>query len=408
MSDLPSRFRFTQKAIEALPPNPANAKSTEAEYSDTQISGLKCLVGKGEGNKKFLMRYLWHGRKRAIAIGRFPDVDLNTAREIATEYKRLLSQGIDPKQLKEDKRQELTLHELFQLHYLPYAKHHKRSWQNDEQRFRDHLQPALGSRLLSEINLEQGQALQTSLMSKCKPATNNRITTLLKAILTWSVRMGYLQQHPLVYLKTLPENNQRTRFLDKAEIRRLFMAADADENRYAGQYVKLLLLTGLRKDELRLAKWEHIDKVHQTLFIPHTKNGKSRILHMNHMAMQVLQDTPVIAGNPYLFPGQKLGQPLNNVTKPFNRMLKRAQIEGQVCIHTCRHSVAALIVSSGGTLYDVQAQLGHSSSQSSQRYAHLHASRLRHTSAQVANCVEQALIAPSSVKAESIALQRAG
>ncbi|MGY3952111.1 Arm DNA-binding domain-containing protein, partial [Aeromonas salmonicida] len=75
MSDLPSRFRFTQKAIEALPPNPANAKSTEAEYSDTQISGLKCLVGKGEGNKKFLMRYLWHGRKRAIAIGRFPDVD---------------------------------------------------------------------------------------------------------------------------------------------------------------------------------------------------------------------------------------------------------------------------------------------------------------------------------------------
>ncbi|MGL5370201.1 MAG: tyrosine-type recombinase/integrase, partial [Plesiomonas shigelloides] len=133
-----------------------------------------------------------------------------------------------------------------------------------------------------------------------------------------------------------------------------------------------------------------------------------RILHMNHMAMQVLQDTPVIAGNPYLFPGQKPGQPLNNVTKPFNRMLKRAQIEGQVCIHTCRHSVAALIVSSGGTLYDVQAQLGHSSSQSSQRYAHLHASRLRHTSAQVANCVEQALIAPSSVKAESIALQRAG
>ncbi|WP_272949374.1 tyrosine-type recombinase/integrase [Aeromonas veronii] len=61
-------------------------------------------------------------------------------------------------------------------------------------------------------------------------------------------------------------------------------------------------------------------------------------------------------------------------------------------MHTCRHSVAALIVSSGGTLYDVQAQLGHASSQTSQRYAHLHASRLRHTSTQVANCVEQALI----------------
>jgi len=355
-----------------------------------------------------MLRYLWHGRKRAIAIGRFPEVDLNTAREIATDYKRLLSQGIDPKQMKEDKRQELTLDEVFHRHYLPYAQHHKRSWLKDEQRFRDHLQPTLGARLLSEINLEQGQALQTSLMSQCKPATNNRITTLLKAILTWSVRMGYMEQHPLIYLKSLSENNQRTRYLDKGEIRRLFMAADSDENRYAGQYVKLLLLTGLRKDELRLARWEHLDRELQTLFIPHTKNGKSRILHLNHLAMQVLQDTPEILGNPYLFPGLKMGQPLNNVTKPFNRMLKRAQIGGPVCIHTCRHSVAALIVSSGGTLYDVQAQLGHSSSQSSQRYAHLHASRLRHTSTQVANCVEQALISPGVVKAEPLALQRAG
>lgn len=392
MANAPSRFRFTQKAIEALPPNPPHARSTEAEYSDTQIPGFKCLVGKGEGSKKFLLRYLWQGRKRAISIGRFPDVDLNTAREIATNYKRLLSQGIDPKQQKEDKRQELTLTELFEQHYFPYAMHHKRSWKDDAQRFRDHLKPALGSRLLSEIKLEQGQALQTNLLSKVKPATNNRITTLLKAILTWSVRMGYLEQHPMRHLKSLTENNQRTRYLDKGEIRRLFMAADADENRYAGQYVKQLLLTGLRKDELRLAKWEHLDQSQLTLFIPHTKNGKSRILHLNHMAMQILKETHPIEGNPYLFPGQKQGQPLNNVTRPFNRMLKRARIEGPVCIHTCRHSVAALIVSSGGTLYDVQAQLGHASSQTSQRYAHLHASRLRHTSTQVANCVEQALI----------------
>lgn len=46
MANAPSRFRFTQKAIEALPPNPPHARSTEAEYSDTQIPGFKCLVGK--------------------------------------------------------------------------------------------------------------------------------------------------------------------------------------------------------------------------------------------------------------------------------------------------------------------------------------------------------------------------
>ncbi|MCV5111744.1 tyrosine-type recombinase/integrase, partial [Escherichia coli] len=63
------------------------------------------------------------------------------------------------------------------------------------------------------------------------------------------------------------------------------------------------------------------------------------------------------------------------------RIVRRAGIfDKEVCIHTCRHSVAALIVSHGGTLYDVQAQLGHRSSQSSQRYAHLHPQRLQNTS----------------------------
>ena len=66
--------------------------------------------------------------------------------------------------------------------------------------------------------------------------------------------------------------------------------------------------------------------------------------------------------------------------KAFRRIIRRAgSYDKEVCIHTCRHSVAALIVSRGGTLYDVQAQLGHRNIQSSQRYAHLHPQRLKAT-----------------------------
>ena len=69
----PKRFRFTNQLIKSLPLNTSDSRSTDAEYSDTEysdteISGLKCLVSKGEGRKKFLLRYLYHGRKRAIAI----------------------------------------------------------------------------------------------------------------------------------------------------------------------------------------------------------------------------------------------------------------------------------------------------------------------------------------------------
>ncbi|PRW39420.1 hypothetical protein CSC04_0031 [Enterobacter roggenkampii] len=99
----PKRFRFTNQLIKSLPPNTSDARSTDAEYSDTEISGLKCLVSRREGRKKFLLRYLYHGRKRAIAIGHWPEVDVNLARQIAIEHKRSLATGTDPKQERENK-----------------------------------------------------------------------------------------------------------------------------------------------------------------------------------------------------------------------------------------------------------------------------------------------------------------
>ncbi|MCK7077640.1 Arm DNA-binding domain-containing protein [Enterobacter roggenkampii] len=84
----PKRFRFTNQLIKSLPPNTSDSRSTDAEYSDTEISGLKCLVSKGEGRKKFMLRYLYHGRKRAIAIGHWPEVDVTLARKISMKHKR--------------------------------------------------------------------------------------------------------------------------------------------------------------------------------------------------------------------------------------------------------------------------------------------------------------------------------
>ena len=93
------RFRFTNTVIAALPANPASSRSTESEYSDTEISGLKLLSGKS-GSKRFLLRYILHGRKCSIAIGRFPDIDVSTARKIARQHKQLIAQGEDPREEK--------------------------------------------------------------------------------------------------------------------------------------------------------------------------------------------------------------------------------------------------------------------------------------------------------------------
>jgi integrase len=229
-------------------------------------------------------------------------------------------------------------------------------------------------------------------LKRLTTATANRVLALLKAIMTWANRAGLIKENPAMLVSLLRENNRRERYFTPDEIRRLFRAADQHQSFYTGQYVKMLLLTGLRRAELAEAKWQHYNKEEKTLYIPHTKNGHSRVLHLNHMAVDLLNYLPVRPGNPYLFPGHRKGKPLQNPTKGFQKMLSRAGIDKEgVCLHTCRHSVAALIVSNGGTLFDVQSQLGHRSSQTSLRYAHLHDTRMQQTSQRIANCIHDAL-----------------
>ena len=232
----PKRFRFTNQLIKSLPPNTSDSHSTDAEYSDTEISGLKCLVSKGEGRKKFLLRYLYHGRKRAIAIGHWPEVDVTLARKISMEHKRSLATGTDPKQERENKRQEMTFDELFNQHYLVWAKSAKRSWGKDFQRYRDHIRPVLGLMLLSDITPARILRLQQTLSISLSAATCNRVIVLVKAVFTWAGRRGITSIHPARVVQLLRENNARQRYFTEDEIRRIFLSADDDTSTVAACY----------------------------------------------------------------------------------------------------------------------------------------------------------------------------
>ena len=109
------------------------------------------------------------------------------------------------------------------------------------------------------------------------------------------------------------------------------------------------------------------------------------------MAIDILEALPRIEGNPYVFPGKIKGHPINNPTEAFKRIKKRAGIEESFRLHDIRHTVASLIINSGGTLYDVQATLAHANAKMSERYAHLSNERLQDTSDNLSSVVAKAL-----------------
>lgn len=73
----------------------------------------------------------------------------------------------------------------------------------------------------------------------------------------------------------------------------------------------MLLLTGTRKSEMLNVRHEHIDRANRTLFIPYTKNGRSRTVYLSDAALSIIDAIPRVGSNPYLFAIKDNGKPIS-------------------------------------------------------------------------------------------------
>jgi integrase len=256
-------------------------------------------VGKN-GNKKFLFRYTLRSRKCSTALGCYGALTVDEARILANHCKALVSQGRDPKQEKDEFKNRISFGEFVSENYLPHATIYKRSIASDESKLRLYLLPKFGHIPMADISTQALQSYHNHLKMKLSPATANRHLSLLHRLFSLSVQWGYLEKNVCTGISKFQENNKFQRVLSNEEIRNLFSAADTDENIYAAAYIKILLLTGVRRSEGLGMKWEHLrlGDSKPMWYVPHTKSGKSRYVILNPMALQILEVLPKVRKRP--------------------------------------------------------------------------------------------------------------
>jgi hypothetical protein len=70
-------------------------------------NGVYLVVGRGREAKSWILRYRFHGRRREMGLGSYPEVGLAEARAAGAEAKRQITAGIDPvDQRKQEKRNQ--------------------------------------------------------------------------------------------------------------------------------------------------------------------------------------------------------------------------------------------------------------------------------------------------------------
>jgi len=386
------KFRFTQKVIDGLPPHDPASPSTEMEYSDQEVTGLRVMVSK-TGRKAYYLRYMFRGKKQVIKIGEHGPLSVVDARRKANEYKAMVLNDNNPKLNADSKATEMPTFEDFAMkEYMPHCVAKKKSASIEESRLRLYMLPAFGKKRLDELTTQEIHKFHNEIKMTQSPATANRHLAMLHYMFNLAIQWAYLEKNPASGVSKYKENNQRQRYLSKDELRRVFEAADKMTNPVAGAYFRFLILTGLRKSEALKARWEDVDYENRRLWIAETKAGEGRFVILNQSAIDLLRSRHSTPGNPYVFNGEQAGNAFSytSAQKAFQKLKELAGITDDLRIHDLRHSFASIAINNGASLYEVQHLLGHHNSQTTQRYAHLSEETLRQVSSNVAARVEEA------------------
>jgi len=265
---------------------------------------------------------------------------------------------------------EMLFEDFAERKYLNWSKMNKRSWQRDEQLIRD-LKPYFSGKTLTAIANEPEliERFKTERAQKVSKPTVNRALACLQGIFTRARRMGYYRGDNPVK-DTLFKNVDKTivRYLKKEEV--LELLKQCASNKHLLNVVLVALNTGMRSGEIMKLKWINVNLNEQFIKVEYSKS-KDRFIPINEQLEEVFKDLKLDRdeNEPLVF--HNSGKPIWYITQCFKSACKRAGISKDFRFHDLRHTFASQLVMAGVPLNTVRELLGHSSMQTTLRYAHL-------------------------------------
>ena len=256
-----------------------------------------------------------------------------------------------------------------------------------------HVLPALGRKPALSVDHAAVSALHHSLAAT--PSVANRAVEMLFRIYRAAEERELIPEgsNPCRQV-SMNRPRHHERFLTDREFRRLGRALDEEEKNggsrmYAALAIRLLLLTGCRKNEVLDLRWDHVDLEACEMRLADGKTGPRRV-QLSPAAAEVLARIPRVEGNPHVIPGMWPGSRMSELQRPWMRVRERAGLQ-DMRLHDCRHSFASRALALGESLPAIGRLLGHSQVQTTARYAHLARDTLHESAFRVSSRIEAAL-----------------
>jgi integrase len=370
------------------------SKRIKTSYKGVYYREADRLGGYGK-EKVYYIVFKKDGKVHEEKVGRQFVNDMTPARAARIRGERIEGKRLSRKEVREQRQAakkaeaaRWTVGRLWQEYQA--QKPDSKSLKIDQCRFNNYLKTSLGNKEPRSIAPLDIDRLRVTLAKSKKPQTVKHVLALLKRIINFGVNKGLCPG--LGFKIEMPKvHNLKTEDLTLEQMATLIEAIDQELDIQAANFMRMALLTGMRRGELFKLQWDDIDFERGFIHIRDPKGGPSQKIPMNQTAREVLEAHPQTESS-YVFPGQKGGQRAR-APKRIDAIREKAGLPNDFRpLHGLRHVYASMLASSGQVdLYTLQKLLTHKSAAMTQRYAHLRDEALRRAADLAGDLISQAM-----------------
>lgn len=354
----------------------AKVRNAKPDAKPTKISdggGLHVLITPG-GSKLWRLAYRHGGKQKTLALGGYPAVSLEMARESRKEAKRLLAEGVDPSDRKREEkfRAQASAENTFEAIGSEYLQKLEREGRApvtlDKVRWLLGMaNERLGNRPVTDISSAEVLEVLRRVERRGHLETARRLRSTIGSVMRYAIATARAENDPTVALRgalVAPKVKHRAAITDRRALGGLLRAIDGFDGQIMTRAgLQLLALLFPRPGELRAAAWPEFDLDAGVWTIPaaRTKMRREHRVPLPVQAVAILQDLKALSLNERLvFPSVRSSRRCMS-ENTLNAALRRLGYgKDEVTSHGFRATASTLLNESGKWAPDVvERQLGH-------------------------------------------------
>jgi integrase len=212
-------------------------------------------------------RYQLAGKAEKLALGKYPALTLKAARAKRDEASHLVVEGSSPAQHKQEAKRSavdeaITVAEFGERYLREIVAKDRKDITLPRRYFDNCIVPAIGNKPVRDVTTEDARAIIWAKKDQGFDAAAGALRGVLKRLFDYAVTYGLIAANPVMALpmRHVHKAKARDRALSEPEVATFLEATvESSIRRQFKVAIQLILLTLVRKSELLLARWEHVD-----------------------------------------------------------------------------------------------------------------------------------------------------